>query len=45
LEDRLFPSDASELKLSQVITEAGKFILDHRVFYRKVKEGITAPYV
>jgi hypothetical protein len=45
LQDQSFPADASELNRTQIIGEVDKFVLEDGVLHRKVKEGITAPYI
>ena len=45
LQERTFPSDASASEQTQLISEVDKFVLEDRVLFRKVKEGIIAPYV
>jgi hypothetical protein len=45
LQDQSFPSDASESDRSQIVAVVNKFILNEGVLHRKVKEGITAPYI
>ena len=46
LQDHSIPVDASDATRAQIIADAAKFVLeDGGVLHRKVKEGITAPYI
>src|SRR5438552_11956873 len=45
LEDRVFPTDADESDRAQIVAEVSKFVHDDGVLFRKVKEGIIAPYI
>jgi len=42
LDDRSFPSDASQAVTAQIVAEAGEFLFQDGVLHRK---GITAPYL
>ena len=45
LEDQSFSFDVSEPKKAQIVVEVDKYTLEDGVFYRKMKEGIVAPYI
>ena len=45
LQDHSFPPDAIESEKAQIATEVDKFTIEDGVLFRKVKEGIIAPYI
>ncbi|TMI79079.1 MAG: DDE-type integrase/transposase/recombinase, partial [Bacteroidetes bacterium] len=45
LETKAFPTDANATERAQIVAEVSKFVHDDGVLFRKVKEGIIAPYI
>lgn len=45
LQDQSFPEDTSELHKTQTIAVVDRFVLEDKVLFRKMKEGIMRPYI
>jgi hypothetical protein len=45
LQDQIFPAEANESERDQIVQEVSNFTLEDGVLFRRVRDGVTAPYI